>query len=184
MHGMTGTGLGTREPHFSLVLGGEAALTLCSNHALFHALLLFLQVGLRVFSILGHAADLGSGVHNVVWLGPKWFRIEQVFPGCRQACRAEHVDCEGPCMPAASGQLASAPLRRACMPAPAERKAGGRRRGWRPQPGVLKAVCGAEAGGAAAHHVHRALVWPVVVACARAPSWLQWRMCLAAWMAI
>ena len=43
-----GTGLGTREPHFTLVLGGEAALTLCSNHALFHALLLFLQVGCGV----------------------------------------------------------------------------------------------------------------------------------------
>ena len=43
MAGILGTGLGTREPHFTLVLRGEAALTLCSNHALFHALLLFLQ---------------------------------------------------------------------------------------------------------------------------------------------
>lgn len=40
---MLGLGLATAEPHFTLVLGGEPALTLSSPSALFHVLLLFLQ---------------------------------------------------------------------------------------------------------------------------------------------
>lgn len=41
-----GLGLASAEPHFTLVLGGEPALTLSSPSALFHVLLLFLQARL------------------------------------------------------------------------------------------------------------------------------------------
>lgn len=37
-------GMGSREPHFTLVLGGEPVLTLCHHTAVFHIVLLFLQV--------------------------------------------------------------------------------------------------------------------------------------------
>lgn len=52
-------GLGGREPHFTLVLGGEAALTLCHHNAVFHAILLFLQVTLSSWlrAQLGHAVQ-------------------------------------------------------------------------------------------------------------------------------
>lgn len=36
-------GIASREPHFTLVLGGEPALTLCHHKALFHTILLFIQ---------------------------------------------------------------------------------------------------------------------------------------------
>ncbi len=36
--------MASREPHFTLVLGGEPVLTLCNHNALFHTILLFLQV--------------------------------------------------------------------------------------------------------------------------------------------
>ena len=38
-----GIGLGTQEPHFTLVLNGEPLLTLSDNSAVFRSLLLWLQ---------------------------------------------------------------------------------------------------------------------------------------------
>jgi hypothetical protein len=38
-----GLGLGTTEPHFTVVAGGEPLVTLSSHNAVFHALLLLLQ---------------------------------------------------------------------------------------------------------------------------------------------
>ncbi len=39
-----GFGLGSREPHLTLVLDGEPVLTLTHQHAFFHSVLLLLQV--------------------------------------------------------------------------------------------------------------------------------------------
>ncbi len=39
-----GIGLGTQEPHFTLVLNGEPLLTLSDTSAVFRSLLLWLQV--------------------------------------------------------------------------------------------------------------------------------------------
>ena len=44
VNAVLGFGLGSREPHLTLVLDGEPMLTLTHQHAFFHSVLLLLQV--------------------------------------------------------------------------------------------------------------------------------------------
>ncbi len=155
MAGILGTGLGTREPHFTLVLGGEAALTLCSNHALFHTLLLFLQASEALLCILHAAMCVCAALCCFPLSMQQWYSMY-----CADSM--QHV--EGSRAPAcAQGwrnlRNGSKAGMHGCR---AERETVGRGRGGRPQPGLPEAVGGAAARGAAALAVHGALVRPVV----------------------
>ena len=79
-----GLGLGTREPHFTLVLNGEPLLTLSSYTAVFHAMLLWLQsvktgaggvVGGRSLDYLKLAPVLKLADRNYNLFAGKWFGV-------------------------------------------------------------------------------------------------------------
>lgn len=79
-----GLGLGTREPHFTLVLNGKPLLTLSNYTAVFHAMLLWLQsvktaaggvIGGRSLDYLKLAPVLKPADRNYNLFAGKWFGI-------------------------------------------------------------------------------------------------------------
>ena len=72
VNAVLGFGLGSREPHLTLVLDGEPMLTLTHQHAFFHSVLLLLQVLKGSLPLRIHEASMyvsqGSGLAPFVWV--------------------------------------------------------------------------------------------------------------------
>ena len=87
--------LGTREPHFTLVLQGEPLLTAASHTAPFHTLLLLL-----------HAANTA---HGAGWPGPTEHAVRDRFPARHRTRLHRMTVARAPAASAAAGKQQQRP---------------------------------------------------------------------------